>query len=151
MTALTPDSIEIDGERFGLFSEPLQPWLQAHRLSFEAASTACMRGYHASWRLSEDRLWLLDLIGGLSKAPDGSPFLSCSGRRIRRTTVTLPDLFPAVGGRPVLAEWFSGRLRLPSGKRLHHSNIDAPDVYERVRIVTLHHGVVVEERIHDSR
>jgi hypothetical protein len=57
-------------------------------------------------------------------------------------------LFTATGcdGFPIPAEWFSGRLQIPAGKRMIYSHQGWSNWYERLRIIHIREGSVVRDR-----
>jgi hypothetical protein len=67
MTAQVTDSILIDGDIRALCVLPLESLFKVMPTPphFEVATTANWRGYVASWKIENDRLWLIGLGGRL--------------------------------------------------------------------------------------
>jgi hypothetical protein len=82
----------LDGEEMSMAFCP--PLLQKHPRVVQAPAvsliSACWRGYQGTWEIRENRFYLAGLSGGLQLRP----------------------------GEPIFADWFSGVLRVPKGKRL---------------------------------
>jgi hypothetical protein len=70
MTAQTPDSILIEGHSYGLCVLPMEVLFRAmtNRPRFRSMNSANWRGYRASWKIADDRLWLVELRGQLAGA-----------------------------------------------------------------------------------
>ncbi len=86
-------------------------------------STACWRGYIATWEIKDGKFYLVDIEGRYTLATDA----------------------------PILADWFSGVLRIPQGDILHYVHMGFASIYERELLVTVEKGVVVETRVVDNR
>lgn len=71
MTAQIADSILIEGHSYSLCVLPLEVLFNAmtNKPHFESFITANWRGYRASWKIADDRLWLVELCGQLDEAP----------------------------------------------------------------------------------
>ena len=136
MTAQAPDIIVIDGEAFRLFSNPLESYFNEDnpRPNFGVVCTANWRGYVATWEISEDTLYLVNL--------------SSSGSR--STDFSIATLFPG-SPKKVKAEWFSGELRVPGGKCIHYVHLGYFSVYEKELIIEVEKGMVKSRRIFDNK
>ena len=77
-------------------------------------SSACWRRYRATWEIIDDRLYLMHVDGH----------------------------FERLGALPLHADWFTGVLVVPSGKRLHYVHMGFESVYERELQFTVEHGRV---------
>jgi len=86
-------------------------------------STGCWRCYQGKWEIRDQRFYLVDLKGRL---------------RLEE-------------GPPLFAEWFTGTLRIPKGKRLHYVHMGFGSVYEEEIHVKIENGVVVEKKVIDNR
>src|SRR5688500_17021006 len=116
MTAQALDSIYYGGSEYLLADQPLS---RRGRLpEFMAISTANHRGYTAVWAVVADRLFIVSLSGCV-------PGVDSNG---------LALVFPEAQA-PVLADWFSGELRLLSGRQIGPGDIDLE--YEHETILTL--------------
>jgi hypothetical protein len=63
MTAQATDILHYDGDEYQLHSEPLEDYFEQNppRPEIEATCTACGRGYIATWRIKEGKLYLTHL------------------------------------------------------------------------------------------
>jgi hypothetical protein len=86
-------------------------------------STACWRGYIGSWEIKDGLFYLAGLQG-----------------RLRLT-----------GIGPLLADWFSGILRVPQGKILHYVHMGFGSIYEYEEHIKIETGRVVARRRIDNR
>jgi hypothetical protein len=54
-TIQTKEVLRFDGETYGIFDTPLEPWIAEHPEKrdefFTVMRTACWRGYVGSWRI----------------------------------------------------------------------------------------------------
>lgn len=133
MTAQVHEKLIYDGEELSMaFCPPLpekDPRLQKRRedemedcdpIIF---STACWRGYIATWEIKDGKFYLVDIAGRYKLAAEA----------------------------PLLADWFSGALRIPQGDILHYVHMGFATVYEQELVVTIEKGVVVETKVVDNR
>jgi hypothetical protein len=138
-TAQAPDKILLRGAELDLYATPLEthPRLRKQK----EGSTACHRGYVASWELKDGALWLRSLVG-------------CEDDE------ALPIAKVVKGARrlPLRATWFTGSLLIPQGKQLdallaqdEQEYDDYPIVSERQLRIAVVRGVVVGERTVDAR
>jgi heme-binding protein len=86
-------------------------------------STACWRGYQGTWEISDGRLYLVALRGRL---------------QLR-------------GGEPLLADWFSGILRVPRGEIIEYVHMGFGSVHEQEVHIKIENGMVVTRRVIDNR
>jgi hypothetical protein len=132
MTAQISEHLIFEGQEVALLSNPLNDYfaLGGSNPGFESTSTALWRGYVGTWEILNDRLYLLELRGTLKSGDDA----------------TLESVFPGFKDR-VFAHWFSGRLRIPQGKRLEYVHMGYASTYERDVLLTLQNGVVLTKKI----
>ena len=95
----------------------------ADRRDIILRSTACWRGYQGTWEIRDGRFYLVGLRGR----------------------------FQLRDGGPILADWFSGVLRIPKGKVLRHVHMGFGTVFEQEVHIKIEKGVVVKTRISDNR
>jgi hypothetical protein len=88
-----------------------------------AGSTACWRGYIGTWEVRDGLFYLKELEGRLRLA----------------------------GDVPLLADWFSGVLRIPSGEILLHVHMGFASVFEFETHIKVTQGRVVSTRVIDNR
>src|SRR5260221_14049621 len=103
--------------------EELKKQLELGEIPSIIYSTACWRRYVATWELKDGRFYLVDIRG-----------------RIK-----------VIGSDPILADWFTGVLRIPDGELLHYVHMGFGSVYEFETHIKIETGLVVEERHIDNR
>lgn len=134
-TAQIPDDIVVEGQHFALTTLPLSGYLQ-QRNDFLPAdvsiSSANWRGYVASWEISEDALYLVDVT---------VETFDQQTRKSQRASVR-PKLFP--GATRVLAQWYSGVLLIPDGKLVDYVHMGFGSTYDHYRIFRIESGRVTE-------
>ena len=86
-------------------------------------STACWRGYQGTWEIKHGQFYLVDLRGRL---------------RLQ-------------GEEPLLADWFSGVLRIPRGEILQYVHMGFGSVFEEEVHVKIVSGKVVASRVINNR
>ncbi|MEN3371985.1 hypothetical protein [Dechloromonas sp. ZS-1] len=134
MTMQVPECLEYEGDWYALCSLPLEPYLASwsERPGFYATPTCLDRMYVGHWRIEDNRLFLIGLV---AHDREGN-------------AITLQHLFPGTE-LPIWADWFSGQLRCPIGKRLKTILIGFESVYESDLLFSINEGRVVgiEKRI----
>ena len=137
MTAQFAENILYQGEDMPLLALPLADYFTLHgaKPQFQPDCTALVRGYVGFWEIKDGQLWLVAIEGKLKDGAD------CH----------LSSLFPASSG-PVLADWFSGTLRIIQGELLEYVHSGFMSIYERDLLIEIDRGRVVSERIqHNTR
>jgi hypothetical protein len=86
-------------------------------------STACWRGYVGTWEIRDGWFYLVGVRGRFVFAED----------------------------RPLLADWFSGVLRVPLGGVLRYVHMGFASVYEQELHILIERGRVVDRRVRDNR
>ncbi len=129
MTAQTPERLLFDDESLPMAGEPLAPWLAGERLFAPDAPPGCRRGYVGTWRLHGMRLCLVSL------APAGDGVHLRRERDERPVEFAMAALFGS--GRPVWADWFSGRLRCPRLPCLRYSDYGIPQPAQHDLVIEL--------------
>jgi len=128
MTAQAGDTLIFEGESYTIASEPLYEHLEQKGIEFTSMSTACWRGYIATWEIKKEKLFLAELeayVGHYSE-------------------VDLDYLFP--GKKEVFAEWFTGDIIVPHGKMLQYFHAGYESIYEKEMYLTFKNGVLIERR-----
>lgn len=125
MTAQAPDIIFFNGGEHFVFDDPLSRLVGLP--NFMAVSTANHRGYVAVWAIVGGRLYLVSLNGCL-------PFDNRNGLEL---------VFPSAQA-PVLADWYSGELRLVSGRVISQSDFEP--IHEREEVLTVEGGHIRSQR-----
>ncbi len=138
-TAQHPDSLVYQGETLPIFSNPLESFFNEKNPRpnhlFPFLSTACWRGYIATWKIEEKQLHLINLK-------------NCAPPSEARE-IPLSSVFLGRKG-PVRADWYSGTLRIPQGKELLYVHMGYGSVYEKELILTIERGKVVREEVVDN-
>ena len=112
-------------------SEPLKAYFALAGIKFKpnVICSALTRGYVRSWKIIDDRLYLVKLKNGYDKDAK-----SC-----------MAEYFPDHPDR-VFAEWYSGKLRLPQGELLKHIHGGYASIYESDLFLTIKNGIVTKAR-----
>lgn len=131
MTAQASEVLIYKGESLTMCSTPLDVYLEniGRPIRFQGLSTACWRGYVASWEVVADRLYITDISAIFDDGRD----------------VSLEDLFP---GYPegAFAHWFTGEVRCPQGRQLKYVHMGFSSQFERDLFLTFKAGVLTSER-----
>lgn len=128
-TAQFPDHLSYEGEGHAMFSTPLEGYFSdtlPRPAWLVPTSTACWRGYVASWEIKDDRLFLLKVVRR-------------DGPGAGEEKDVIARLFPK-GQPPIEATWFSGAIRIPQGKQLRYVHMGFGSIYERDLFLTFDHG-----------
>lgn len=136
MTAQIPERLILNGEQTSMtFCPPLpighpriiETDLQAGTVNKEDShilySTACWRQYQGSWEIKDGYFYLIGLRGR----------------------------FQLSGDDPLLADWFTGVIRIPRGEMLHYVHMGFGSVFEQELHIKIERGVVVNSRVIDNR
>lgn len=138
MAAQLPDKVLVDGEQWDLFSNPLeQYWMRQYkkRPNFMPLPN-CKRGYIANWEIKDNLFYLNGIDGNYEKR---SLFFGPEQLRY-----SLKNLIPKSNNKPVLATWFSGKLRIPKGKMTLYNHQDYNSRFEKETIITIDKGKLVK-------
>lgn len=130
MTAQAGEKLFYKGEETWMAAEPLNQYLQKRNdIKFISPSTACWRGYFGQWEIKDNKLYLIGLKAYLE------------GYR----EVDLNYLFPRQ--KQVIADWFSGKIRVPQGEMLDYVHMGYASLYERDLILEIKNGELVNEYV----
>lgn len=129
MTAQFGETLKYNGVNYYLATEPLEPYLEKHNIKFYAWCTACWRGYTSKWSIEDGMLYLTDLHGFISTDDNGE---------LINKSVGMDYLFP--GQDKVLADWFSGVLRLPHGEIIRYIHQGYDSIYEKELFLKIVNG-----------
>ncbi len=138
-TAQFGDRLIYKGQTYEIFTNPLESFFNNEHPRpenlFKYSCTACWRGYIATWKIEEGRLWLVKAIEG-----------SCD---INAAEIDLSGVF---GKKlPVEATWYSGVLRVPQGELLDYVHMGYESVYEKELLITIQKGKVIKEETIDNK
>lgn len=86
-------------------------------------TTACWRGYQGTWEIKDGHFYLVGIQGR----------------------------FVLSEGEPLLADWFSGVLRIPRGELLQYVHMGFGSVYEEEIHLKIVKGKVAATRVIDNR
>ena len=135
MTAQIHEVLILEGQKTAMAFCPPLP--EGHSRIFEPSgdqiarepedvllfSTACWRGYQGTWEIKNGRFFLAALRGRFQLRP----------------------------GEPVLADWFSGVLRVPRGEQLLFVHMGFGSIYEEEVHIKVENGIVVTTKVMDNR
>jgi hypothetical protein len=139
MTAQIGDRIFIDNKEYTLACEPLSSYLYDNKVEklFTAVNTACYRGYCATWKVVNDKIYLTDI-----ESP--SQIRSRKGNDSDEPISAMQKLFP--GQTEVFAGWVNGTLKIQSGELLEYVHMGYESVYETNICLKFENGVLIEEK-----
>jgi len=138
MAAQLPDMILLHSTWMDLYTNPLEDYWQKtgkKRPDFKTTES-CKRGYVASWSLEHNELILTSIQGEQYT----SSFIM--GKKLVETS--LKRLFPKLKTGGVLANWFSGKLRIPAGRMTQYEHYNYNSRFEKEIIVTIDKGYVIK-------
>lgn len=138
MAAQLPDIIWLHSKEMDLYSNPLENYWQKtgkRKPNFKVAEN-CKRGYVAAWAIENNQLLLTHIHGEHYVT---TFFL---GNKLVETDVK--KLFPKSGNLGVLANWFSGKLRIPAGQMTQYEHYDYNSRFEKEIIITIDKGLVIK-------
>ena len=135
MTAQAREILFINNERHSMFGEPLELYLEARKekVKFDNKTTGCWRGYIGTWKLENDRLYLIDLVG-----------TKFDSELNTHKEVGMEYLFP--NQEVVFANWFSGYLEIPEGETL----AEGPTAFNGILFLKFDKGVFVDHKFEDA-
>jgi hypothetical protein len=135
MTAQAGEKIVYKGHSYSMGSEPLTLYLKNLNRPIYVLSpgTHIKRGYLGSWEVRGEQLFLMNLV--------------IYGRDYKEENIEY--VFP--GKTEVFADWFTGEVRLASGKRLHYVHGGFGSIFEEDIFLTFVKGILINERIEDNR
>lgn len=139
-TAQYPDYMIYEGDTIAIFSNPLEPYLKSRNIDgfpqfgLMCTSSACWRGYIATWNLKNDSLFLVSIkacVEGCTSEPE----------------IKLDSLFPdKVNNSKVFADWFDGLIVSPQGRRLKYVHMGYESVYEQELHFKISNGILKESK-----
>ena len=136
MTAQRGDIIIIKGQKYHLACEPFEDFVDEKtgvKPKFIMQTTACWRGYYATWKIVRNVLYLTQISGIL----------------LDNSKVNLKKLFPDSNGK-VIAKWFTGYIYIPMGPLLQHIHMGYESVYPTVLIIAIEKGIVVGQKTFEN-
>lgn len=134
MTAQIEEKILYKGENYRMTSLPFSNYLKTLKdIKLEMFNTANYRGYFGSWKLKDNKLFLIDLHANVAGTKG----------------VELDYFFP--GQTEVFARWFSGEVELQSGEMLEYVHQGFDSVFDKEIHLTFKKGKLIDEREVDNR
>ena len=133
MTAQSMEKIFINGHKYSMATEPLEPYLDSlsERPRFFPRYTSCWRGYFGTWEIKDnDRLFLIDLVCSRADLKIGKFW-----------EVGMDFLFP--DQKEVFADWFTGEIRIPQGDLLEYVHGGYDSTYEKDLFLDFKEGYLV--------
>jgi len=140
MTAQIGDRLFINNTEHTLACEPLSRYLYDNKVEklFASVSTACYRGYCATWKIEDGKIYLLDV-----EAP--RPISRRKQNDFVEPISAMQKLFP--GQSNVFAFWVNGMLKIQSGGILEYVHIGYESVYQTDIFLKFENGVLIDEKI----
>lgn len=123
------DIIFVKGIKYDLYTMPLNSyWTRRHpKPQIRLTNSTCWRGYVASWEVSDDSLYLIDIIYYSPKGDLG-----------------LDYPFPHNTGK-IKADWYTGELKIPISNELYQEHMEDP-VYDSNWFINIKKSKVVSQR-----
>jgi hypothetical protein len=136
MTAQIADRIIIGNKRYSLFSEPFHVFLitaykgnpRPEWIHLLPTSTANWRGYQATWSIVDNQLFLNRITG------------TYQNERGTLKRLNLKLIFGSAD--PVMANWYSGTLKVPDGRLLKYVHAGYGSQYQKEHRIMVSKGVV---------
>lgn len=132
MTAQIPEKLKYKGKKYNMCTEPLREYFTLASIKFKPKiiCSALSRGYVGTWKIIDDRLFLVKLKNGYDKKAE-----SC-----------MTEYFP---DQPdgVFANWYSGKLRLPQGELLKYAHGGYGSIYESDMFLTIKKGILTKVEV----
>lgn len=134
-TGQIPDYLIYKGDTVAIFSNPLEQYFEwtgkRELIDFVGCgSTACWRGYKAIWELKNDSLFLRQIT---------SCHNDCG------LVIKNADLNKMFGTDDVFANWFTGKMVIPQGKRVQYIHMGYASIYERELHISFKNGIQTKE------
>lgn len=132
MTAQVLENLILDGQATSIAFCPPLPLNDSRVVALKydeidgggiLISSACWRQYVGTWEIKDNKFYLVNLRGRL--------------KLVEQT--------------PILADWFTGTLRIPMGNTLRYRHIKYGSVYEREMHIDIENGKVIQSRNIDNR
>ncbi len=138
MAAQQPDSILLYGKTMDLYTNPLEQYWSLRKRKRPAfhLTPICKRGYIATWEILDKQLILKNISGNVEKR------LFLFWKKVM--PYSLKMLFSRSSKGGVRASWFSGKLRIPQGKRTLYVHQDYDSRFEKEMVITVEQGTVIK-------
>lgn len=141
-TAQRPDRFLHRGQDHDLFTNPLESYFQKEgkgrpalfREGIQASN--CLRGYVATWKIEQDRLFLVKVEKQYFKPAKKNKEQETEWRPIPMERL-VEGAVP-----PQFASWFTGVLRIPQGRILRFMNMGYNSIFEKELRIHVEQGKV---------
>lgn len=132
MTAQTRETLIYQGRELSMCSTPLFDYFSMGGINpgFQWTSTATWRGYHGTWEIKDDRLYLIGIDGELLDGQQAS----------------ISSIFNSFSER-VFAHWYTGILRIPQGELIKYVHGGYGSTYEKDLFLEIEKGILLSSQI----
>lgn len=139
-TEQVPDYLIYENDTVAIYSNPLDNHIEAlfRDTSFmlnTCMSTACWRRYQATWKIENEKLYLI-------KIED-----CCNDNVQANMKLIFQDKWV---DNKVLADWYSGRLVIPVGNTIYGEHMGYSNVHQQEDIIQVRNGQVSEKKRVDN-
>ncbi|MFZ4726735.1 MAG: hypothetical protein ACOYMD_14975, partial [Paludibacter sp.] len=131
--------IFFNNSEHSLSCEPLSSYLYDNKIEklFKVINTACYRGYYATWKIENNKIYLLNIE---------SPLTLMKGKFEKEKPISaMEKLFP--GQTEVFAYWVNGKLKIQSGELIEYVHMGYESVYDTDIFLKFENGVLIDEKI----
>lgn len=129
MTAQYSDILNYQDMAHSICNEPLSKILKDRSIKFHTPHTALWRGYTGTWRLIEDKLYLVGIKAYLDE----------------KSIVDINYLFP--NHKEVFADWFTGEIKINLGKLIEYKHMGYDSIFEKNLYLEFINGILVKEYV----
>jgi len=170
MTAQVHEILIYKGEEHLIASDPFSQFLLKENIKIKliSFSTGCLRGYLGKWEIKDDKLYFIDFqgqafIGDLKQFPEETERAKDFYRKIRvpnktdksldeielcplqKVSLSIKTFF--VDQEIVFADWYSGIIRLQTGKFLFPGSTGFTSIYEEDVFLKFVNGILIDSKI----
>jgi hypothetical protein len=145
-TAQYPEKLSMEGNEHAMMATPLEDFFTKTNpkpKELWGYSSACWRGYIGKWEIKSGQLFLVEMGRTRLRSTNGKA-------QELYEIIPLSLVFPKQAA-PILADWFSGVLRLPRGKQLQYVHMGFGSIYEEDVFLNVVKGHIVGRRVVDNR
>ena len=140
-TAQAPDILKIGDQTYSIYTNPLQPFLEANPKLLpesEVTSSGLWRGYIATWVVRDGRLFVED-VRVLTKAA-----MDPDAPESKQYRSVMKELFG--NASPRVATWFTGHLIVPKGEVVDYVHMGYASTWSSYLVVTVVKGEIQAQR-----
>jgi len=131
-TPQVPDFLIYEGDTIPIFSNPLEAYLERNGLKDidrGCNSSSCRRGYIATWRISNNKLYLIKIKPcGIIASAGVITGLECDSIK---SSAVLNYFNKTLGAKEVFADWYSDSIIAPKGRLIEYIHMNYLSKYER--------------------